>query len=109
MAELQSKLGVRRVVSAGGAGYKVTQLLEQRAHAYVHRTKIKKWDLCAGDALLRAAGGVLSDWKGERVKYGGPIARKLKNSDVVVASGVLAALTPAVHRDFLDNLKAMQP
>lgn len=43
-----------QVTSAAGAGYKVQQLLIGQADAYVHSSTIKKWDMCAGDALLRA-------------------------------------------------------
>ena len=37
--------------------------------AYVHVTKIKKWDICAGDAILRALGGRLTDLDGREVDY----------------------------------------
>ena len=37
--------------------------------AYVHVTKIKKWDICAGDAILRALGGKLTDLDGKEVDY----------------------------------------
>ena len=37
--------------------------------AYVHVTKIKKWDICAGDAILRALGGRLTDLDGKEVDY----------------------------------------
>ncbi|XP_071348000.1 inositol monophosphatase 3 isoform X2 [Trachinotus anak] len=51
------------ITEAGGAGYKVLSLLEMPAHetasmdqadVYVHITFIKKWDICAGAALLNA-------------------------------------------------------
>ncbi len=37
--------------------------------AYVHVTLIKKWDICAGDAILRALGGQLTDLSGKTVYF----------------------------------------
>ena len=46
------------VVRAGGAGNKMLLVLEGAADAYVYpSTGTKKWDTCAGDAIIRAAGG----------------------------------------------------
>lgn len=51
------------------SGYKVLSLLKtpsseagsiEQADVYVHITFIKKWDICAGDALLTALGNVAS-------------------------------------------------
>lgn len=50
-------------------GYKILSLLKtpssqagsiEQADVYVHITFIKKWDICAGDALLTALGNVAS-------------------------------------------------
>ncbi len=35
--------------------------------AYVHVTLIKKWDICAGNAILNALGGKLTDLAGKTV------------------------------------------
>ena len=35
---------------------------------YVHKTAIKKWDTCAGDAILRAVGGAMIDFDGTPLK-----------------------------------------
>lgn len=40
------------------------------ASAYVHITAIKKWDICAGDAVLSAWGGTMSSLAGEKLEYG---------------------------------------
>ena len=62
---IQSRIPNSDVIPAGGAGYKVLSLFEGVANAYVHTTLIKKWDICAGNALLSAMGGkmtTLSGW-----------------------------------------------
>eukprot|EP01138_Halocafeteria_seosinensis_P010754 gb/GECG01010982.1/.p1 GENE.gb/GECG01010982.1/~~gb/GECG01010982.1/.p1 ORF type:complete len:457 (+),score=65.50 gb/GECG01010982.1/:1-1371(+) len=73
---------------AGGAGFKIGEVLADRQDVYVHTSGIKKWDLCAGDALLRAqrnkdraqkgviktysllnVGGIRT-WQNEQLSYG---------------------------------------
>lgn len=79
------ELGALDVVEAGGSGFKVAELLEGRADAYVHTSPIMKWDLCAGDALLRASDGALTGLGGEDVDYADVSSPR-------VTTGVLAAL-----------------
>ncbi|KAK2843952.1 hypothetical protein Q5P01_010611 [Channa striata] len=77
------------ITEAGGAGYKVLSLLDipasepiGQADVYIHITAIKKWDICAGAALLNALGGHMTTLKGEDIDYSGtPI-----NEDGLVAS-----------------------
>ena len=52
-----------KVVPSGGAGFKTAQVLKGNALAYVHVTKIKAWDLCAADALMRASNGSFVGWR----------------------------------------------
>ncbi|KAM8966570.1 Golgi-resident adenosine 3',5'-bisphosphate 3'-phosphatase [Pelodytes ibericus] len=66
------------IISAGGSGYKVLSLLDvpedkQQEHAdvYIHVTFIKKWDICAGNAILNALGGHMTTVKGEDIIYTG--------------------------------------
>jgi len=42
------------VIKAGGAGYKIIELFNGGAETYFHEGKIKKWDICAGQAILRS-------------------------------------------------------
>ena len=65
---------------------------------YVHVTLIKKWDICAGDAILRTLGsGKLTTLKGEDVDYSGRPAHE-KNE-----GGVIAAMHD--HAAFVNLLK----
>lgn len=52
------------------SGYKILEVIQGNADAYVHTTAIKKWDLCAGHAILRAMGGILTSLAaGEDITY----------------------------------------
>lgn len=68
------------IIPAGGAGYKVLSLLKMpstdtnpidQADIYIHVTFIKKWDICAGTAILNAMGGHLTTLKGENIDFSG--------------------------------------
>ena len=70
-------------------------LIEGKAHAYVYaRPGTKKWDSCAVEAVLHAAGGILTDICGNRYKYDSS-ARHLN------AGGILATSTRQAHSAFL--------
>ncbi|XP_077208467.1 Golgi-resident adenosine 3',5'-bisphosphate 3'-phosphatase [Paroedura picta] len=65
------------IISAGGSGYKVLSLLDvpevnqEKADVYIHVTYIKKWDICAGNAMLKALGGKMTTLSGEEISYTG--------------------------------------
>ncbi|KAK2193970.1 hypothetical protein NP493_4g11032 [Ridgeia piscesae] len=66
------KLGGKvEIVSAAGAGYKTLEVVKGSVNAYVHTTLIKKWDICAGNAILRAVGGNMTTLKGNQIDYSG--------------------------------------
>lgn len=85
-----------KILIAAGAGYKVLQVVANNATAYLHSTKIKKWDLCAGNAILRAFGGVMTTLDNQLIDY-------KANDDPVNTHGVLATITN--HRFYIDKLK----
>ncbi|XP_069166039.1 3'(2'),5'-bisphosphate nucleotidase 1 isoform X1 [Procambarus clarkii] len=96
------------VLRVGGAGHKVMLLLEGKAHVYVFASPgCKKWDTCAPQAILEAAGGTLTDIKGALIPYHSTAPHR--NS-----TGVLASAPGQKHEVFLakipqhvkDNLKA---
>lgn len=51
---------------------------------YLHVTAIKKWDTCAGDALLRSVDGAMLDLEGLKLTYN-------PDEDFVFKHGLLAA------------------
>ena len=85
-------------ISAAGAGYKSLAVAERNAELYLHTTAIKKWDICAGDALLSTIGGAMTTRRGKEIDYS--LKGDPKNSD-----GIVAALTEESHRQYLERLK----
>lgn len=86
------------LIEAAGAGYKALAVAERKADLYLHTTAIKKWDICAGDALLGAIGGKMTTRKGEQIDY--KLEGDPKNSD-----GLIAVRTDAKYREYLKPLK----
>ncbi|XP_017277822.1 inositol monophosphatase 3 [Kryptolebias marmoratus] len=90
----QKAFGNTSIIIAGGAGYKVLSLLEMptsdsnpmdQADLYVHITFIKKWDICAGAAVLKALDGQMTTLKGEDIDYSG---NPLNKGGLVASVGV---------------------
>jgi len=58
------------LMRAGGCGNKILMVLEGKADAYVHPSVgTKKWDTCAGETIIQAAGGCLTDLLGRPLPY----------------------------------------
>ncbi|XP_034118313.1 putative inositol monophosphatase 3 [Drosophila albomicans] len=83
------------ILTAAGAGYKVLQVVANNATAYLHTSIIKKWDICAGDAILRALGGAMTTLNDESINYG-------PNESPVNKDGLLASLTH--HGDYMERV-----
>jgi 3'(2'), 5'-bisphosphate nucleotidase len=67
---LKRVLGVPELLPLGSAGLKGIRVAEGRADAYVApRYAGKRWDACAIDALVVAAGGRFSDARGDLINY----------------------------------------
>ena len=89
-------LGARELVALGSAGLKASVVAHGAADAYVapHYAG-KRWDACAADALISAAGGKLTDSHGDLFDYR---SENLDNDRGVVASNGL------LHDTIIENL-----
>ena len=87
------------VTPAGGAGYKALEVIKGNQDAYIHRTLIKKWDICAGAAILSALNGKLTTLDGDKIEY--DRADQEKNE-----GGLLATMHK--HSEFLEKLKGLK-
>lgn len=47
----------------------IFSVLNGTADMYLHVTPIKKWDICAGQALIEAAGGLMTTLDGDVLSY----------------------------------------
>jgi 3'(2'), 5'-bisphosphate nucleotidase len=66
-------LGVAQVIPRGSAGLKAADVAAARADIYLQPGRAgKRWDACAPDAIVRAAGGLCTDAFGDAIAYGGP-------------------------------------
>uniref|UniRef100_A0A7E5A0Z0 3'(2'),5'-bisphosphate nucleotidase 1 n=1 Tax=Panagrellus redivivus TaxID=6233 RepID=A0A7E5A0Z0_PANRE len=95
-----------RIEKVSGAGFKVLKCLEG-ATAYVFASHgCKKWDTCAPEALLVAAGGTLTDISGRPITY----AANVQHPNT---GGVLATAPTVNHDSYVnaipDDVKAFLP
>lgn len=66
-------LGVTEEVRRNSVGVKVGLIVERQCDLYVHLSpKTKQWDTCAPEAILREAGGLMTDLWGEPLRYNTP-------------------------------------
>jgi 3'(2'), 5'-bisphosphate nucleotidase len=66
------RLGITRQRESGSVGLKCGLLAEAAADVYIHTSnKSYRWDNCAPEAVLRAAGGILTDLGGTPYAYDG--------------------------------------
>jgi 3'(2'), 5'-bisphosphate nucleotidase len=72
-----SSLGCKELVPVGSSGIKGVLVANGGVELYAHpsRGKVKLWDACAPDAIVRVAGGVFTDGKGVPFDYRGPVAQ----------------------------------
>jgi len=76
-----ARLSVEERVSAGSS-LKFCALAEGRADVYPRFGPTMEWDTCAGDAVLRAAGGGVAGLDGARLRYG-KLDQGLRNAGFV--------------------------
>ena len=58
--------------------------------------KIKKWDICAGEVMLKAIGGKLSDLNGNEYKY--------RESEIENAKGIIAVRNLSIAEEIIQKL-----
>ena len=70
-------------------------MIQGHADAYVHTTFIKKWDICAGNAIINAKGGRMTTIEGRNIDY--------SKGDPGNENGLVASLKN--HNVYLEKLR----
>src|SRR5215471_14659578 len=67
---IRQRLGITESIAMGSVGLKVGLVCEGRAHIYLHPgTKTHLWDTCGPEAILREAGGRMTDIANHPLRY----------------------------------------
>ena len=93
----------------GGCGHKMLLILEGKVDTYIFPSKRSfKWDTCAGEALIRAAGGTLTDIHGKDIDYACYV-----DDNHELKSGFMVTLDEDLHQTIVskvpDHVKAALP
>ncbi|VDP85076.1 unnamed protein product [Echinostoma caproni] len=95
-----------QILRVGGCGYKVLMLLEGLGHLYLFPSiGAKRWDTCAPEAVLSAAGGALTDLRGHHYDY--RVVEDPMDRGGIMATPVadwIRVYTPLMPKDVLDTL-----
>jgi 3'(2'), 5'-bisphosphate nucleotidase len=95
-----AEVAARQVVPMGSAGLKGALVAEGSVDSYLAvGVAGKLWDACAMDALVSAAGGRVSDLRGNPLDY--------RSSELELSHGLLAA-NPTLHAALLRRLALSQ-
>jgi 3'(2'), 5'-bisphosphate nucleotidase len=77
LVRMQEALGITDVRPSGSVGVKCGLIAQGERDLYVHPVPyLKEWDTCAPEAILREAGGEVTDCHGEPLRYNKPDPRQ---------------------------------
>lgn len=83
---IRKRLGIGQTIQMGSLGIKVGLVCETRADVYVQGRGTSLWDTCGPEAILREAGGRMTDSSGNAFRYD---RTELRNLDGVIATNGL--------------------
>lgn len=76
------------------------EVANRHVDAYLHATEIKKWDVCAGNAIINFLGGKMTTLSNELLRYS-------SEDDNTNKGGLLATMEK--HEWYLEKLKPFKP
>ena len=104
LQKLLSKIPCKKVISMGSIGCKISSILRGESDLYIslsdpQKGSPKDWDYAAPDAILRAAGGVITNLDNEEIVYN---KKNLDHSGLIIASN-----NRTNHKFICKELKAL--
>ena len=67
--ELSEKYGIEKM-TCGSAGLKISKIAAGEAEIYINSSdRTGEWDICAGDIIIKEAGGMITDLDGNEFEY----------------------------------------
>ena len=97
LAALEDRLLDAHTVLCGSVGVKCARIAVDQADVYVHPVAfLKEWDTCAPEAVLRGAGGRVTDCGAGPLTYGKPDPRQPRGI-FAARSGTWGSLRPMVQ------------
>ena len=97
---LCNDLGISNFIGHGSAGLKIGLIAEKKADLYISSIdKTGEWDICAGEIILKEAGGILTDMNGDEIKYNKK--QYLNLNGFVASNGVL-------HKKVIEGIKKIR-
>jgi 3'(2'), 5'-bisphosphate nucleotidase len=68
--QVRKRLGIHEILRSGSVGLKCGAIATGTCELYIHpSSKVSLWDSCAPAAILTAAGGTMTDLRGEALDY----------------------------------------
>ena len=85
---LINKVGFRKVNVMGSIGCKIASIIRGESDIYISlslpgKSSPKDWDFAAPEAILKAAGGAITNLDNEELSYGSP---NFKQEGIIIAS-----------------------
>jgi len=93
-------INFKQEIVHGSVGAKIALIMEGEADFLIYFSSFtKEWDICAPEAILKGAGGTVSDIKGGKISYN---KKELNNPRGILASN------GSNHQLLLDSVKSFQ-
>ena len=88
LKDLINKVGFKKVIIMGSIGCKITSILRGESDIYIclslpGRSSPKDWDFSAPEAILKAAGGAITNLDNKDISYGRP---NFEQGGIIIAS-----------------------